>query len=591
VNLDPTRTRHLRHLLLALAGLGGLVGLIIEYGTYPGTAALRVAEGLTALAMVLFLAEQALAAYEMVTFRRYLRKHWPTFVLSVLLVLEFSAVLVGGNADWLRALLGRLAIGSVTRAYLVIIQVYVVSIFAVELPHLHAGFARQRVRPAAAIVWVFLVLIGLGTGLLLLPRSTPFNNPIGLLDAAFTATSAVCVTGLIVRDTGTGFTVFGQSVILVLIQLGGIGIMSLTATAALLLGRGIGVRESSLLREVFQVPLMNEVGRLVKFIILMTFALEAVGAVLIYVGLGDVIEAPEQRIFVAVFHAVSAFCNAGFSTYATSLVDLTGRPLIMGTIAGLVIVGGLGFGVVAQFGAWGWGRWLAFVAPKPRQRVRLGLHEQTVLVVTALLLAGGTAVLYLLALNSDSLGVTTLTRLGNAFFQSATCRTAGFNSVDLNLLGPASIFLMIILMFIGGAPGSTAGGIKVTTVAIVWANLRSLGRGLSTVRLGGRELDQLHVQRAMLVLSTGLVVAALALFTLLVSEGQPFLTTAFEVFSALGTVGLSLGLTPLLSPLGQIVIIVLMFVGRLGPLTLASSLTGQEREPRVRLPRGRVLIG
>ncbi len=214
-----------------------------------------------------------------------------------------------------------------------------------------------------------------------------------------------------------------------------------------------------------------------------------------------------------------------------------------------------------------------------------------VLVLSAGLLVGGTVLLAGLewngALAADGWG----RKLMHAFFQSATCRTAGFNSLDLNMFGTASLFLMIVLMFIGGAPGSTAGGVKVTTVAIVWANLRAIGQQRLRVRLGGRELDQVHVQRAMLVVSTGLVAAAVGLFVLLVTEDQPLLPTIFEVFSALGTVGLSLGLTPDLTPVGRIVIIVLMFVGRLGPLTLASSLTGDAREPRVRLPRGRILIG
>ena len=183
------------------------------------------------------------------------------------------------------------------------------------------------------------------------------------------------------------------------------------------------------------------------------------------------------------------------------------------------------------------------------------------------------------------------TKISQAFFQSATCRTAGFNSMDLTLMNPATLFMMIVLMFIGGAPGSTAGGVKVTAVAIVWANLRSIGRGLNRARLGGRELDQVHVQRSMLVLSAGLVMAAVGLFVLLVTEEKPFLETTFEVFSALGTVGLSLGMTSVLSPAGRIVITILMFVGRLGPLTLASSLTGASRDPRVRFPRGRIMIG
>jgi len=320
---------------------------------------------------------------------------------------------------------------------------------------------------------------------------------------------------------------------------------------------------------------------------LMTIAMETIGAVVIYQGWAGAVEPGVSRTFTAVFHAVSAFCNAGFSTYSDSLMSLTGRPLVMGTITVLLVFGGLGFGVVAQIFAWCRGRALR----RHGRDYRLGLHARTVVFVSVLLLVIGTSLLLALEWNHSLAGEGSLSRLGHAFFQSATCRTAGFNSMDLNLLTPGSIFVMIILMFIGGAPGSTAGGVKVTAVVIVWANLRSISRGLTTVRLGHRELDPVHVQRAMLVLSGGLIVAVIALFLLLVTEGVAFLTTAFEVFSALGTVGLSMGLTPLLSPVGRVVIIILMFIGRLGPLTLASSLTGSRREPQVRLPRGRIMIG
>jgi len=564
-----------RRVILVLAGSCGLAGLLLEYGTYPGPGTLHLARVLSTAAVGLFLTEQVMAWREAVTFRLYLRRRWPTFLLSALLLLEMVALGLGQRMGWLRGLLANLSLGSVTRAYLIVVQIYLLAVFAVELPHLHRRFASLRIRPAVAFVTLFAVLIVVGAGLLMLPRSTPPTAPLAPLDALFTSTSAVCVTGLIVRDTATGFTTFGQTVILVLIQLGGIGIMSLTAALSLLLGRGIGVRESSLLREVFQVPMLGEVGRMVRTIIVMTLVFEAAGAALLYVGLRDTIAPVGPRLYAAVFHAVSAFCNAGFSTFSDSLMAQARQPLVMGPVAGLLIVGGLGFGVVVQVMAWARGRMLR----RHGRDYRLGLHGQIVLGVSGLLLLTGTALLALLEWNHALAGQSPGLKLAQAFFQSATCRTAGFNSLDLNSLGSASLLLMIVLMFIGGAPGSTAGGVKVTAVAIVWANLRSIAMGLTRVRLRRRELEAVHVQRAMLVLSAGLVAAACALFVLLATEGRGFAETAFEVFSALGTVGLSLGLTPELSEVGRIVVILLMFLGRLGPLTLASSLTGASREP------------
>lgn len=576
-----------RRLALILAGICGLSGLIVEYGTYPGPWALRLAHGLSTAAVALFLCEQVLGWRSAGSFRAYLRLRWPTFTLSCLLGLQALALVAGSRTLWLHGILDALHLESLTSAYLIAMQVYLVAVIVLELPHLHARFAALRIRPAVGFIGAFIALILVGSGLLALPRATPLDQPLGFLDALFTSTSAVCVTGLVVRDTGAGFTLFGQTVIMILIQLGGLGIMSLTAALSLLLGRGIGVRENSLLREVFQVPMLGEVGRMVRAIILVTLAFEAVGAACLYVGFAAGPPAPGPPWFTAVFHSVSAFCNAGFGTYPDSLMSFADNAWVMTTMNVLIIVGGLGFGVLVQIVAW----WRGRVQHRHGRDYRLGLHGQVVLSVTAVLLAGGCALLAIFEWNGSLGGLGFGLKMSQAFFQSTTCRTAGFNSIDLTLLTPASLLVMIRLMYIGGAPGSTAGGVKVTAVAIAWANLRSIALGQSRVRLGRRELEPVHVQRALLVLSAALVAAALGTLVLLATEGRDLMTTAYEVFSALGTVGLSLGLTPLLSPAGRLVVILLMFIGRLGPLTLASSLTGTARESHVRLPRGRILIG
>lgn len=576
-----------RRLALVLAGLCGLAGLIIEYGTYPAPWAVRLAHGLSTTAVLLFVAEQVLGWREAGSFRPYLRRRWPTFTLSCLLALQGLALLAGSHTAWLRQALAVLRLESITQAYLIVMQIYLVLLFLLELPHLHARFAALRMRPAVGFVGAFVVLILVGAGLLALPRATPPGQPIDFLDALFTATSAVCVTGLVVRDTGTGFTLFGQSVIMVLIQLGGLGIMSLTAALGLLLGRGIGVRENSLLREVLQLPMLGEAGRMIRAIIIATLGFEAVGAACLYVGFGQGPPPPGPLLFTAVFHSVSAFCNAGFATWSDSLVSHADNAWVMATVSVLIIVGGLGFGVLVQVVAW----WRGRVQRRHGRDYRLGLHGKVVLTVTAILLVVGAALLAAFewrgALGQGGAGL----KLAQAFFQSTTCRTAGFNTLDLTLLSQASLLVMIVLMYIGGAPGSTAGGVKVTAVAIAWANLRSIAKGRSRVWIGNRELEAVHVQRALLVLSSALVAAALGTLVLLLTEGRDLMVTTFEVFSALGTVGLSLGLTPFLTPAGRLVIILLMFLGRLGPLTLASSLTGSTHEPHVRLPRGRIQIG
>ena len=579
-------TKMVRMALLITAGLFGTVGLLLTHGFGRPSHSQTTAEVCSGIALLLFLAEQVLSAATIRPWRRYLLRRWPFLIWTALLLGEIAVIGLGWQQPWLVPFRELFSISTLTQAYLVAIQFYIFGVLAVHLPYLHARFARLRILPGRAFLLVFLVLILCGSGLLLLPRATPAEHPIGVLDALFTATSAVCVTGLIVRDTATEFTRFGQTIILALIQVGGLGIMSLAGAFGLLLGRGIGLRESSLLREVFQLSLWDEVGRQLRFIVVMTFSVELIGAAVLYHGLGGVITDRSDRLFAAVFHAVSAFCNAGFSTFSGSLTDVAQRPEVVATVSGLLIVGGLGFVVAAQVLAYLRGRLTG-----QRPPVRLGLQTGVVLRLSLVLLLVGALLLALIEWNGAFAGRSWGGRLSLAFFQSATCRTAGFNTVDLTALSVPSLFMMMILMFIGGAPGSTAGGVKVTALAVIWANLKSLRYGSGIVRLADREIDPMAVNRALLVVSSWAIAAAVALFVLLVTEGAGLLTTAFEVCSALGTVGLSLGLTPELSAVGRLVVIVLMFVGRLGPLTLAHSLVGDNRGSGVRLPRARMMIG
>jgi len=573
--------------ILVLAGFCGLLGLLLEYGVGVGAPRRWIVQALTLASVLFFLFELVWAGTVLRPWRRFIARRWPALLLTFLLASELVVIAFGGGSRWFGSVLRSISIGSVTQAYLIVVHFYILGLLAVQLPHLHSRFASSRVRPALAFPLVFLGIILVGSLLLVLPRAAADGQPLRWLDALFTSTSAVCVTGLVVRDTATGFSVFGQTILLILIQIGGLGIMSLTATFSMLLGRGIGVRENSLLREVFQVPLWDEVGRMLRFIVLFTVIAEALGTALLYLGLEPMIPAAGERLHCALFHAVSAFCNAGFSTFSASLVPVADSPLVMGSIAALLIVGGLGFTVVANLLAFARGWMLRRDGVRPR----LMLQTRIVLSLTALLLVTGTFALLGLEGDGAFAGRSSLQQLGLAFFQSATTRTAGFNSVDMSLLSTPSLFLMIVLMFIGAAPGSTGGGVKLTTVAILWANLRSIASGLRRVRLLDREISRTAVQRAIIVAYAGMVIAAISVFVLLITEGRPLLMTAFEVFSALGTVGLSLGMTSELSPVGRLLIMVLMFIGRLGPLTLAYGLVGPARERRVRLPRAKIMIG
>lgn len=453
-------------------------------------------------------------------------------------------------------------------------------------------------RPSRLIFISFASLVGLGTLLLTFPAAASGPLPISPLDALFTATSATCVTGLIVLDTPHAFSPFGQAVILALIQVGGLGIMVISTFATLLLGGKLGLRGEQALSELLELGAASTAYRLTRFIVLSTLAVEAIGAALLslaFLGTGsDTALGLGDAVWHGVFHAVSAFCNAGFALQSDSLVGFQRSPFALTVIAALVVLGGLGFAV------------LAAVAERLERRVRRheeseGLEEpaaplstqvRVVLAVSALLFAGGAAVYGLLEWERSLGGLAWADRLGNAFFQSVTLRTAGFNSVDLAALAPATVLVMLLLMFVGASPGSTGGGIKTTTLAVLFAALRSTVKSGEPAHLFDREVPRELVYRALAIVVVSTLAVAFGLFALLLFESQPFLDLAFEAVSAFATVGLSLGATALLGPAGKLIIIVLMFVGRIGPLTLALVLgTGGARRAVTRHPPSRLMVG
>ncbi len=379
-------------------------------------------------------------------------------------------------------------------------------------------------------------------------------------------------------------------VILILIQLGGLGIMSVGAAMAYFLGQGIGIREGSAMRELFQVPGLEQVAKLLRFIVGWTFAAEAVGALVLFFAFEPMVPAVAPRLFVAVFHSVSAFCNAGFGLFSRNLEGPAATAPILGTISLLIILGGLGFTVVYNLLMWLRSRWRRRIW-RQRRSVRLTVQTRVMLLGTVILLVGGTLGLALLEWNGILAGLPPLSRVGHAFFQAVVCRTAGFNSLPIGAFGAPALFLMIILMFIGAGSGSTAGGVKITTLAVLWGDLRSIAAGRNQIRLFDREIGMLTEQQATVILLAGGVFGALGTFALLITEGGELLVSVFEVVSALGTVGLSTGITPSLTPAGKIVLIVLMYVGRVGILTFAYGMVGPRRDRDVRMPTGDLMVG
>ncbi len=437
---------------------------------------------------------------------------------------------------------------------------------------------RPTLSPAQTIILGFAALILTGGVLLSLPIASESGRATPFLTALFTANSATCVTGLVVVDTADHYSAFGELVIMLLIQLGGFGYMTSWALLALILGWRIGLRERVILTEAHHLYAVGGVVRFTQRIVVLALAIEAIGAtVLTLRWLGGGVPVG-RAIYLGVFHSISAFNNAGFNLMGgfRSLTAYVGDPVVTLAMAGLIIVGGLGFSVLFDL-----------------QARRLTLHSKTVLLTTGVLIAAGAALIALLEFaNTKTLGgLSVPARILAAFFQAVTPRTAGFATVDIGALTQPTLVLIVALMFIGASPGGTGGGIKTTTFIAPLAVIVSIVRGTGDPTLFRRRLPVFVVYKAVTVVLVS-VAFVLSMTVLLVRiGGVDFLPALFEVTSAFGNVGLSTGLTPHLSPLGQMIIMATMFSGRVGLLTIAFGLTRRERTPRIRYPEERLYIG
>lgn len=439
--------------------------------------------------------------------------------------------------------------------------------------------------PTQIICVSFVLVIAAGTLLLSLPIASR-QGRLGLLDALFTATSATCVTGLVVRDTWTQFTAFGQAVILLLIQVGGLGLVTLTSFFALAVRRRMGFRDLRLLGESVSADGYSQATEVLKVVIRLAFFFEALGAVLLL--LAFVPQFGPQGVWISVFTAISAFCNAGFDLFGrfgeySSLVPYVGNYYVQAVVMFLIMAGGLGFMVWVELAEW-------------RKKRHLSLHARVVLVFSAIFwLSGAVALLLLEWSNPDTMGPLSVPgKLMAALFQSVSTRTAGMNTIDLSACTPISKLLMSILMFIGAAPGSTGGGVKVTTFAVLILTIRSVAQGRDECVIAEHRIDSKTVYRALTIISLGALAAFIS--TVFVSyntvSGVAVIDAMFESFSAFGTVGLSVGVTGKLNSAAKVLYMLVMFMGRVGPVSLAISLMAKPDENKRRvLPEGHINVG
>lgn len=438
---------------------------------------------------------------------------------------------------------------------------------------------KKRLSSFQIIILGFAAVIITGAILLMLPISSRDGNITPFSDALFTSTSAVCVTGLVVRDTATYWSAFGQGVILMLIQIGGLGVITVAASFALLSGRKISLMHRSTIQETIAAPKMGGIVRLTRFILKMTFAIELTGALIMMpvfckdFGL--------KGVWMAVFHSVSAFCNAGFDLMGTaekpyvSFMSYDGNIVINLTIMLLIIIGGIGFLT-----------WDDIRANKFKLR-RYRMQSKVILVFTAILIFFPAAYFFFGEFSDFDIK----RRLLLSLFQAVTPRTAGFNTAELTAISEAGCAILIGLMIIGGSPGSTAGGMKTTTVAVIFANALSVFRRKEHSQFFGRRIEQNVVKNASTIMLLYITLFSTGGILISIAEDLPLVTCLFEAASAIGTVGLSLGITTELGLFSRIILISLMFFGRVGGLTLIYAAISGAKRTCSKLPQERITVG
>lgn len=494
-----------------------------------------------------------------------LRLHLPDIFLSAILIAMFFPVFIGGSIVSFRVVLSLL------------IAFFRTSGFA-------AFFKVIQVNPSRILLLSFFGGALIGAFLLMLPAATTDHQGADFYDALFTSSSAVCVTGLIVRDTGYYFSGFGQAIILILIQIGGLGIMTFSTLYAILLGKRLGLRQEEQMREIMESPTAPQMYRLIVSVITTTLLFEFIGSVLLYLRFlseMDSVHATKN----AVFHSISAFCNAGFSLFPNNLMRYVDDAYVNIIVIFLVVLGGLGFVVIDDIR-----KNMRNFNPLTLRWSRLTVHTRIVIIMSAALIFVGTMLIFFLEFDNTMLRLSVGDKLLSAVFQSVTCRTSGFNTLDIGAMRNATLLLCILLMFIGASSSSTGGGIKTTTFAVLLLSARAHLTSRPRVEVFRRSIAPETVYKSIAIVLFASTFIFIITLVLLSTQTGTFLQIIFETFSAFGTVGLSMNYTAELDSLGKVLMSILMYIGRVGPLTIALAL-GERRMVTMQFPTTRIIVG
>ncbi|WP_161888754.1 TrkH family potassium uptake protein [Pontibacter russatus] len=521
---------------------------------------------------------------------KFLRRTWfEGILMGIIFLNEFSTYVLGFPLIY--NLFESIGIPLSVEVYRIVVSLYMLVLLVIELLETKVHLKALQVKPAITFIVSFISLIAIGTGLFMLPKMTNAPDGMRFIDALFMATSASCITGLVVVDPGTYFTLSGQVLLLLLVQLGGLGVMTFATFFASLMRQGIGIKQHVALHEIMESESLFSTKGLLPKLILLTLSIEAVGASIIFFSWGPEVrfESVAGKIYFSVFHSVSGFCNAGFSLFPEGLYTAPVRfsYVLHLIIAALVILGGIGFPTM-----------LDVFSPTAMRR-RLGapwrnwrLLSRVTIYTSAGLLAAGTLIFFLLEYYNSLSSLGFAEALVSAFFQSATTRSAGYSTVDVSSLSVSTLLVFLVLMFIGASPGSMGGGIKTTTFTIILLSVAATIRGRENVEIGNRSIPHSLSYKAFSVFTFAVVINVVFVILLSVTDAQfQIVHLVFEQVSAFATVGLSTGITAGLSDMGKLIIVISMYVGRVGTLTLALALSTRASTAAYKYPAAHLAVG
>jgi potassium uptake TrkH family protein len=552
---------------------------ILQYGFYISDNLNNFLNAVNILVFLLFILYQSGRIYYAEDRKEYLKSRWFDIFIMTLIIIHTILFI------FFPYIFSRMArtfhVFDLNLFYIIVIQIYIIISLIIKGVRLSHIIAEYKIQPAKLFLISFLLLILFGTGLLLLPKAT-VDGKISFIDALFTSTSAVCVTGLIVVDTATYFTRFGQIVILGLIQIGGLGVMTLTTFFALFFAGGLGIKERVLIGDLIEEEKLGKIKYTLIQIILTTFIIEAIGAILFFHSMIKLQMPLSEKIFHSIFHSISAFCNAGFSTFSENLMyeGLRYNYLSVGTIGMLIVLGGLGFGTLSNL-------FELTTIPFKRKKAKvkyLSTQSKIILLTTLFLIFSGAIITYVLEYGNSLKNLSEDQKILASIFQSITTRTAGFNTIPINELLISTSLIYILLMFIGASPGGTGGGIKTTTAFISFMAIYDFVRGKKKIEIYKRQIPDEIIHRVFIKIAFSLSFIFLTTVILSITEKFSLVDLIFEQFSAFGTVGLSRGITPYLSEIGKFIIVILMYIGRVGPITFLTSFSKEVTQPRYDYP-------